>query len=149
MNSKLFYFLKKLESSERTFKVIVKNTKEKKNIHIKMDFWSNSKYFIVMYYMWLYDIFCKSGWYCERFSDESRHQLNTYYLIEYYLQCFYFNLLFTYIEMDDCKDDHTLCPVWAQDNQCVINPGYMLKFCMKSCRVCTSGIIYYIIWKHW
>lgn len=47
--------------------------------------------------------------------------------------------------MDDCKDDNTLCPVWAQDNQCVINPGYMLKFCMKSCRVCTSGIIYYII----
>lgn len=47
--------------------------------------------------------------------------------------------------MDDCNDDNTLCPVWAQDNQCVINPGYMLKFCMKSCRVCTSGIIYYII----
>ena len=47
--------------------------------------------------------------------------------------------VYLFVEMENCKDENQNCPVWAEYNHCVINPGYMLKSCMKSCRVCTSG----------
>ncbi|XP_033760032.1 zinc metalloproteinase nas-15-like [Pecten maximus] len=37
---------------------------------------------------------------------------------------------------DVCVDEHLYCPTWAKDNQCSSNPGYMLRFCQKSCKVC-------------
>ena len=47
--------------------------------------------------------------------------------------------VYLFVEMENCKDENQNCSVWAEFNHCVINPGYMLKSCMKSCRVCTSG----------
>jgi len=38
-----------------------------------------------------------------------------------------------------CVDGNARCPEWAEDNQCSINPDYMLKNCEKSCLVCQSG----------
>lgn len=44
--------------------------------------------------------------------------------------------------MNNCKDTWTspeMCPIWAEHQHCVINPGFMLKRCAKSCRRCTTG----------
>lgn len=38
-----------------------------------------------------------------------------------------------------CVDGNARCAEWAEDNQCSINPDYMLKNCEKSCLVCQSG----------
>ncbi|GFO40016.1 cysteine-rich secretory protein lccl domain-containing 2 [Plakobranchus ocellatus] len=37
---------------------------------------------------------------------------------------------------ETCKDDHSNCPGWASNQQCEVNPGYMLIHCKKSCHVC-------------
>lgn len=45
--------------------------------------------------------------------------------------------------MNNCKDTWTspeMCPIWAEHQHCVINPGFMLKRCAKSCRRCTTGL---------
>jgi len=36
----------------------------------------------------------------------------------------------------DCDDDHPSCPEWAKNDECFINPGYMLYKCKKSCQTC-------------
>ena len=36
---------------------------------------------------------------------------------------------------DETVDLHKNCPSWAANNECNINPGYMLVNCRKSCEV--------------
>jgi hypothetical protein len=36
----------------------------------------------------------------------------------------------------DCEDTHPSCPAWASNDECWINPGYMLYKCPKSCQTC-------------
>jgi hypothetical protein len=35
-----------------------------------------------------------------------------------------------------CNDNYKGCPAWAANNECVINPEYMLYNCAKSCQAC-------------
>lgn len=35
-----------------------------------------------------------------------------------------------------CGDNHKLCPVWALQNQCAENPGWMHSQCRYSCNAC-------------
>jgi hypothetical protein len=46
-----------------------------------------------------------------------------------------------YRNLSECKDSHEECGVWAEGNECSINPGGMLQLCPKACKVCdnTSG----------
>ena len=37
-----------------------------------------------------------------------------------------------------CGDNHQNCPDWAGRNECVQNPGWMLKQCRKSCGECSK-----------
>ena len=37
-----------------------------------------------------------------------------------------------------CLDANPKCPVWAKQNQCKSNPGFMLNSCPKSCGKCTA-----------
>ena len=44
---------------------------------------------------------------------------------------------------DNCRDTYKTpehCPIWARHQQCIVNPGFMLRFCAKSCRACTAGM---------
>jgi hypothetical protein len=36
----------------------------------------------------------------------------------------------------ECFDEETGCPIWAEDDQCVQNPGFMLLSCRQSCGAC-------------
>nr|QBH70098.1 CreM12-ShK5 [Colubraria reticulata] len=38
-----------------------------------------------------------------------------------------------------CEDNNENCADWAKSNQCTINPGYMMKNCIKSCTKCGGG----------
>ena len=38
-----------------------------------------------------------------------------------------------------CDDNNTNCPGWANSGECAANPGYMLKYCRKSCQVCVES----------
>ncbi|GFN94343.1 metalloendopeptidase [Plakobranchus ocellatus] len=41
-----------------------------------------------------------------------------------------------------CRNKHgsdTQCDIWAKNDHCNINPGWMLKFCSKACGQCTGG----------
>ncbi|XP_036357553.1 zinc metalloproteinase nas-4-like [Octopus sinensis] len=38
-----------------------------------------------------------------------------------------------------CRDNHRSCAVWAQMNECKLNPVYMLTNCKKSCDKCKGG----------
>jgi hypothetical protein len=40
------------------------------------------------------------------------------------------------VAKSQCQDLNGFCDAWSKDNQCNINPDYMLQFCMKSCNVC-------------
>ena len=40
------------------------------------------------------------------------------------------------IILDDCIDEHRLCPEWARTNHCYRNPEPLLMFCKKSCDNC-------------
>lgn len=42
-----------------------------------------------------------------------------------------------------CKNDDNwdkFCDGWADADHCIINPGWMKTFCIKSCRVCTNAL---------
>ncbi|MFH4978589.1 hypothetical protein AB6A40_005298 [Gnathostoma spinigerum] len=39
---------------------------------------------------------------------------------------------------EECRDENASCKVWADGRQCDLNPGYMKKYCKKSCKVCTE-----------
>ena len=39
----------------------------------------------------------------------------------------------------DCTNSHEKCNDWADQGECVANPAYMLKECMKACGVCGPG----------
>merc|ERR1712087_556776 len=39
---------------------------------------------------------------------------------------------------ETCSDLHADCPRWYSMGECANNPKYMLEFCRKSCRACTS-----------
>ncbi|KAJ8310113.1 hypothetical protein KUTeg_011978 [Tegillarca granosa] len=36
--------------------------------------------------------------------------------------------------------DERMCKIWADYNQCVVNPGFMKTQCAKACRSCTEGL---------
>jgi len=38
---------------------------------------------------------------------------------------------------DNCKDLNDQCESWANSNQCMVNPNYMLRNCPVSCKQCT------------
>lgn len=40
----------------------------------------------------------------------------------------------------ECADRNPLCPDWAADSQCTVNPGYMRIYCRTSCGICTDPI---------
>lgn len=40
------------------------------------------------------------------------------------------------IEEANCKDDFDECPKWAANDECTINPSFMLYSCRKSCASC-------------
>uniref|UniRef100_A0A0L8FN55 Metalloendopeptidase n=1 Tax=Octopus bimaculoides TaxID=37653 RepID=A0A0L8FN55_OCTBM len=42
-------------------------------------------------------------------------------------------------EEEICRDYHRSCAVWAQMNECKLNPLYMLENCEKSCGKCKGG----------
>lgn len=46
------------------------------------------------------------------------------------------------VEVDDdngvCIDERTECEVWARNEHCEINPGYMLRSCKRACGVCAD-----------
>jgi hypothetical protein len=37
-----------------------------------------------------------------------------------------------------CIDEHANCDTWASQGECYSNPGFMLKKCLKSCKVCDN-----------
>merc|ERR1719346_256188 len=37
-----------------------------------------------------------------------------------------------------CSDDNQMCPDWAANGECEMNPGFMLENCKQSCSVCSS-----------
>jgi hypothetical protein len=39
---------------------------------------------------------------------------------------------------DDCKDNHRECDVWAEENECTIDPERMLQLCPKACQLCDN-----------
>lgn len=41
-------------------------------------------------------------------------------------------------ENKECLDLHPKCAEWADQGECVGNPGYMLKGCKKSCLTCVN-----------
>ena len=45
------------------------------------------------------------------------------------------------VNESECKDDHPSCGVWADDNECGLNPGFMLVHCAKSCGACGDAEI--------
>jgi hypothetical protein len=49
------------------------------------------------------------------------------------------NQYITSLPVDDqsCVDNYDDCPKWAADNECIINPEYMLYNCPKSCKACS------------
>jgi len=38
-----------------------------------------------------------------------------------------------------CEDNHKRCQEWSDRGECNINPKYMLKWCKKSCKVCSGS----------
>ena len=51
-------------------------------------------------------------------------------------------LLFIFIDYqpsNQCADDNTNCPGWAQAGECTKNPNYMKVSCKKSCNTCSSS----------
>ena len=36
----------------------------------------------------------------------------------------------------DCEDSHPNCEAWARNDECMVNPGFMLYNCKKSCQTC-------------
>jgi ShK domain-like len=38
----------------------------------------------------------------------------------------------------DCNDMHPQCEFWANERECVLNSGYMLRSCRLSCHVCIN-----------
>ena len=38
-----------------------------------------------------------------------------------------------------CQDENPKCSTWAKEDQCEVNPGYMLKNCRRSCHSCEVG----------
>jgi len=42
-------------------------------------------------------------------------------------------------EDPSCVDEDELCEFWASENECDINPNYMLVHCAKSCGTCDGG----------
>jgi len=38
---------------------------------------------------------------------------------------------------ENCKDTQAACETWANRNQCLVNPSYMLRNCPVSCKQCT------------
>jgi hypothetical protein len=36
----------------------------------------------------------------------------------------------------ECIDAEVGCPIWAENGQCLENPGYMLLSCGLSCNIC-------------
>ncbi|CBY15138.1 unnamed protein product [Oikopleura dioica] len=38
---------------------------------------------------------------------------------------------------ENCKDTQAACETWANRNQCIVNPSYMLRNCPVSCKQCT------------
>jgi hypothetical protein len=41
----------------------------------------------------------------------------------------------------DCEDSDANCRSWANHDECTKNPGFMLKACKKSCKVCDPSKI--------
>ena len=39
---------------------------------------------------------------------------------------------------DNCTDLHDLCPMWAKDGECILNPRYMVQACRESCILCVN-----------
>jgi len=39
-----------------------------------------------------------------------------------------------------CEDTHELCQFWAEQDECIHNPNYMLQGCKKSCNACGESI---------
>lgn len=39
----------------------------------------------------------------------------------------------------DCVDNHENCGYWANRGECEANPGYMLNWCKRSCKVCSDS----------
>lgn len=39
---------------------------------------------------------------------------------------------------DSCADKHEKCEKWSSRGECDANPKYMLKFCPKSCGICSN-----------
>ena len=35
-----------------------------------------------------------------------------------------------------CVDKHRMCPYWAMEKECELNPDYMHESCKKSCKLC-------------
>eukprot|EP00794_Sanderia_malayensis_P005354 gene5354-6025_t len=48
-----------------------------------------------------------------------------------------------YSSRQTCADSSSNCPYWARTRQCSLNPGYMLKFCRKSCNNCPRATTTY------
>mmetsp|Transcript_2282 Transcript_2282/g.4852 ORF Transcript_2282/g.4852 Transcript_2282/m.4852 type:complete len:522 (+) Transcript_2282:93-1658(+) len=42
------------------------------------------------------------------------------------------------LKEDDCTDLHDLCPTWADDGECILNPKYMVQACRESCILCVD-----------
>lgn len=39
----------------------------------------------------------------------------------------------------DCEDTHEHCTYWEGQGECTNNPGFMLRYCRKSCNACDKN----------
>lgn len=58
------------------------------------------------------------------------HKLNKkyFYIIKIYISCVVSDV--------NCRDLNTYCSAWAEQDQCRLNPKYMLQHCAFSCKAC-------------
>ena len=41
-------------------------------------------------------------------------------------------------DLKKCEDLHALCPLWAKEGECLINPNFMTSACVLSCWLCVD-----------
>lgn len=66
-------------------------------------------------------------------------------ILIFYITKIYINLhksedLENPIEEKNCSDNFTQCEKWAANDECEINPEYMLFYCAKSCNSCQMSL---------
>merc|ERR1711962_1779525 len=61
------------------------------------------------------------------------------------------NTDFEKTSLTNCHDSSSfsaICPLWAEQEECIKNPGFMKKHCKKSCNQCPSSTNTVVLLRH-